>query len=116
MNNEERKTDWVQRLGKWRTVMTGRIIGTRPNTDPQAQGFRDLFDKANVLRAAVNAVTALLIKKGVFTAEEYTRQLQEEAKWLCEQYEKQFPGFKATDYGLDVDTLKASQTTKGWQL
>jgi hypothetical protein len=153
--------NWLERLGKWRALLTGRLLGTRLITDPQARGARDLFDKLNALaadaramqtvlvtkgvttraefmealgagspaqreaaddifetllklRAEVNAVTYLLLHKGVVSDEEYTRVLMSECKWLCEDYEQQFPGFKATDVGLTIDTRLAAQTTQGW--
>ncbi len=108
------RIDWLNRLAKWRSVLTGRVLGTRPITDPQTQGYRDLFEKLLLLRAEQSAVASLLAKKGLITAEEFTRQVQYEAKVLCEQYEASFPGFTATDIGMDIDVAKAAQTTKGW--
>ena len=107
--------NWLERLGKWRMVLTGRWLGTRATDDPQAKAARDLFDQMNCLRADVNALSRLLIDKKVITAEEFTAQIQDEAKWLCEQYEKTFPGFRATDEGMVIYDMKAGrETTKGW--
>lgn len=104
----------LNRLGKWRSALTGRILGTRAKGDPESDGFRDLFDKLLLLRAEVTAITGLLLEKGVFTDLEFLVKLEEEAKYLTEAYEKQFPGFRATDYGLDIDIAQASQTMRKW--
>jgi hypothetical protein len=33
---------WLNRLCKWRAILAGRHLGTRPDTDPQCQAMRDL--------------------------------------------------------------------------
>lgn len=106
--------DWLQRLAKWRTVFAGWQLGTRDKTDPECQAVRDHRELSLILRAEVNTLAQLMIEKGVFTSGEYDAQLQKEAKILCEHYEKQFPGFKATDIGLQIDS-RAEQTTKQWR-
>ncbi len=108
------RTDWLNRLGKWRSVLTGRVLGTRPSTDPQAQGYRDLFEKLLILRAESTALSALILKTGLITQEQLHDQVQFEAKLLCEQYAERFPGFKASDIGMEIDVAKAAETTKGW--
>jgi hypothetical protein len=107
--------NWMERLGKWRTVFAGWQLGTRPKGDPECDAVRDHRELSMALRADVNALTALMIRKGVFTAQEYTDQLQEEAKHLCAEYERRFPGFKATDYGLEMNIQIARDTTAGWK-
>jgi len=154
-------TDWIQRLGKWRVVFTGRLLGTRLITDPQARGARDWSDKLNALRvegkmisellisqgifteeefaaairaespaqaeavhdifettllsrAQVNAITFLLLEKGVIDQKSFVARYQEECRWLCEQYEREFPGFRATDTGMQIHAALAALTMKGW--
>lgn len=107
--------NWVERLGKWRMVFTGWQLGTRPKGDPEGDAVRDHRELSMALRAEVNALTALMIEKGVFTAEEFSQQFQLEAKHLCESYERRFPGFKATDYGMHIDTHIARDTMAGWK-
>lgn len=34
--------DWLQRLGKWRTVFASWQLGTRSKNDPEAQAVRDV--------------------------------------------------------------------------
>lgn len=109
------KIDWRNRVAKWRLVFAGWQLGTRDMDDPEAQAVRDHREATIMLRAEANALAALLIAKGVFTAEEYTAQLEGECEYLCSLYEKQFPGFKARDDGMAIDTQVAVKTTRGWR-
>lgn len=107
--------NWIERLGKWRTVFTGWQLGTRAKGDPEADAVRDHRDATMMLRAEVSAMSQLLVGKRVFTAEEYTEQVHEEARRLCRLYERKFPGFEATDDGLTIDPAIAADTTAGWK-
>ena len=105
--------DPLNRLCKWRTVLAGWHHGTRSMNEPGTQAMRDLMDKLLVLRVESSAVAALLIKKGAFTAAEYTAQVYEEARELNKLMEKVFPGFKTSDVGIVItDQLTAAQTMK----
>jgi hypothetical protein len=105
----------LQRLAKWRTVFTGWQLGTRADTDPQAQAVRDHREATIMLRAEVTALVYLMVEKDVFTHEEFVRQIGDEAEHLMRAFEKLFPGFKAADYGMDIDVVKAAETTKHWR-
>jgi hypothetical protein len=108
------KIDWINRLGKWRTIFVGWQLGTRAKGDPEGDAVRDHRELSMALRAEVSAQSALLVKKGIFTAEELTDQVHEEAKFLCEAYEQKFPGVKATDDGLTI-TPEAAAWMKGFR-
>ncbi|SRR5579883_504325 len=108
-------TDWMNRLAKWRSVFAGWQLGTRTDTDSECQAVRDHREVTMILRAEVNALVVLLIQKGVFTEAEYRGQIQEEARYLCEAYEKRFPGFKAADVGMNIDPQIAVNTTRTWK-
>lgn len=82
--------------------------------DPESDAVRDHREVTILLRAEVNALTALLIAKGVFSLEQIDAQLRNEAELLSRQYEERFPGFKATDAGLQLDA-RAVETMKGWK-
>jgi hypothetical protein len=106
----------LNRLCKWRTVLVGRLLGTRPDSDPQTQGYRDLIDKMLVLRVEVTALTRLLLQNGIITEEGFKVAVEDEADMLEKDYQKRFPGVRATDTGLDIDIVKFRETTKGWPL
>jgi hypothetical protein len=107
--------NWVERLGKWRTVFTGWQLGTRAKGDPESDAVRDHRELSMALRMEVSAISNLLIKKGVYTLDEYRAQINEEAEYLCKAYERKFPGFKATDHGMDINIEIARDTTAGWR-
>ena len=103
------------RLAKWRSAFAGWQLGTRPMQDPEAQAVRDHREVTMMLRAEVNALSSLLVSKGVFSNEEYLEQLVEEYTYLADVYEEKFPGFEATDEGLRLDPLNAAKTMAGWR-
>lgn len=104
----------MNRLAKWRTVFTGWQLGTRSKEDPEAQAVSDTREAIMLLRAEVSALSNLLIEANVFTFERFATQIITECDELERLYEKKFPGFKATDFGLNVNTQLAAETTKTW--
>lgn len=108
------KIDWLNRICKWRSVFAGWQLGTRPKGDAESDAVRDHREGTILLRVEMNALCGLLLKKGVITMEEMLPEMHEEARLLCEMYEKRFPGFEATDYGMDMDS-RMVETTKGWR-
>jgi hypothetical protein len=91
------------------------MIGTSPK-DPRAEGYRDLIDKMLILRVEVTALTSLLIQNGIITEEGFKVAVEDEADMLEKDYQKRFPGCRATDTGLDIDIAKFRETTQGWPL
>lgn len=105
----------LERLAKWRAVFAGWQLGTRPKGDPESDAVRDHRELSIFTRAELSATTNLLIKKGVFTFEEFSAQLTEEAVALDVAYEKKFPGFNAEDYGIRMSLPDAANTMRGWK-
>ena len=104
----------LNRLAKWRTIFAGWQLGTRMKGDPECDAVRNHREVTIFLRAEVTALVALLIKKGVFTEQEWTEQVIEECEYLNEKYEEQFPGCKATDIGMQMD-IRAVEMMKNWR-
>lgn len=75
---------------------------------------RDHREATLVLRAEVTALTAVLVEKGLTTPDEFARQMDVEAEWLCRRLEEKFPGVTATDEGLTFDK-RALPWMKGWK-
>lgn len=111
----DKPINWIERLGKWRTVFAGWQLGTRPKGDPECDAVRDQRELTMMLRAENNALTTLLVNRGIFTAAELTEQLQEECQHLCRCYESKFPGFKSTDDGMCINATIARDTMAGWK-
>lgn len=104
----------LNKLCKWRTVLTGRILGTRSKDDPQAKGYRDIFESQLLMRAELNAFGRILIEKGICTQDEFSKVLREEAAELDKAYERTFPGFRTTTDGITIDAFVAKETTRNW--
>lgn len=106
----------LNRLCKWRSVLVGWQLGTRPAGDPEAQAVRDQRDVLMLLRCEVNALARLCIDQGVFSPKAWAMQLGDEADALNEAYRQRFPGMEATELGIRiVDPEKAAETTRGWR-
>lgn len=104
----------LNRLCKWRVLLTGWQLGTRAKGDPEGDAVRDHREATLVQRAELSALTNLLIQKGVFTLAEFQAQLEVDADLCSAQLSARFPGIKATDVGLEFNTAIAKDTMKGW--
>jgi hypothetical protein len=105
----------LNRLAKWRSVFAGWQLGTRPDTDPECRAVRDHREATLLQRAELSALVGLLVTKGVFSIEEWTDALGAEAGLLNEDLARRFPGFRATDDGMDMQMPEAAETMKGWR-
>jgi len=101
-----------QRLCKWRTVFLGWMLGTVSNDTPGLKAHKDRIDGHIMHRVEINALTALLLQKGVFTIDEFMAQVAEECGHKEREYEAMFPGYKATDTGISIDPKVAAETNK----
>lgn len=102
----------TQRLCKWRAVFIGWMLGTVPDGTPGLKAHKDRVDAQIMARVEMNAITALLIRKGIFTVEEFMAQIVEECDHKEREYEATFPGYKATDIGISIEPAKAAETNK----
>jgi hypothetical protein len=107
----------LERLCKWRSVFAAWQLGTRDETDAELRAVKDHREVTILLRAEVSALTGLLIDKGVFTAEEFTQAVGDEAELLSADYARKFPGMEATDHGIayDLEKLREHGTMDGWR-
>lgn len=103
----------LNRLCKWRLVLTGRQLGTRPDTDPEAIAVRDIQERLLILRAEVSALAGLMIDEGL-PRNRLLNRIADEADRLAEAYQHRFPGFVATDTGITMDP-RAVETMRGWK-
>jgi hypothetical protein len=103
-----------ERLTKWRALFAGWQLGTRPLGDPESDAVRNHREVTILLQAEVSALVALLEKKGILTAEEFTEAIGAEAEQLNKDYERRFLGVQATDSGLTIDQ-RAIEWMKKWR-
>ena len=102
----------LNRLAKWRTFFAGWQLGTRGTDDPECAAVRDAVDARLIMRVELNAITFLLIQKGVFTAEEFERTVEASAKQMNRDLEERFPGVRATDEGISIEVPEGTDTIK----
>jgi hypothetical protein len=105
----------LNKLGKWRMVFAGWQLGTRTADDPECKAVRDHREVTILLRAEANALLHLLLEKKVITLAEWEAELERQAALLDQDYQKAFPGFRATDSGISVNTALAKDTMSGWR-
>lgn len=110
----ERSMRALNILAKWRVLFAGWQLGTRPKGDPEGDAVRDHREATILLRAEVNALTAVLRAKGAFTDGEWLAALEMEAGLLAKDYERKFPGVVAHENGLTIDK-RALPWMKGWK-
>lgn len=102
--------DPVNKLCKWRRLFMIWQLGQRPKGDPEADAVVDHRELTMLMRAELNALTAMLIQKAVFTQVEFTAQVHVECEHLSDQYAKKFPGFDSAEDGLTIDLARARET------
>jgi hypothetical protein len=105
----------LQKLAKWRQVFAGWQLGTRPIGDPECDAVRDHREVTILMRAELNALTRILVDRGVITESNFTAALEREAGYLEQDFQRRFPGIKATDYGIEYNLPEARETMKGWR-
>lgn len=99
----------LNRLCKWRTILTGWQLGTRSSEDPEAQAVRDQRELLLLLRTEVNAITKALFDAGILNRRNFDKYLTEEAEALMASLEERWPGAKATDAGMSLDAAKVKE-------
>lgn len=104
----------MQRVARWRSVFSWWQLGRRELSDPEHQAVMHHREQTIYLRVEVSALSNLLERKGVCTAEEFYRQVVAEAEALDQQLEKRFPGFHVTDDGVVMDP-RSTDTIKAWR-
>lgn len=113
-NLEQRFYGALNKITKWRSVFAGWQLGTRSKDDPECRAVKDHREVTILLRVEVTALTKLLLDKGICTLEELQQAVIEEAGLLEKDYEKRFPGIKATDIGVSFDH-RAIETMRNWK-
>ena len=106
--------DWIGRLSRWRSVYATWQLGARDSDDAEGEAVADQRELTLNLRAEVNALSLLLVAKGVFTREEFFDELQRCSHELCRQNERRFPGFRTSDNGVEIHDSLARDTMASW--
>lgn len=102
-------------VAKWRALLTGWQLGTRPKGDPEGDAVRDHREATILLRAEANALVSLLQRKGIITVAEFDAAIERAANQLSHDYEARWPGVTATEDGLVINPQRANEWMKGWR-
>lgn len=105
----------LNRVAKWRGLLAGWQLGTRPKGDPESDAVRDHREATILLRVESSAIIGLLVRKGVITQAEWEAELAMEADQLSDAYATRFPGVTAADYGLVIDPKRVQGWMKDWR-
>ena len=104
--------DACNKLCKWRSVLVGWMIGSKGANVPGVQGYRDLIDRSLLLRAEIDALCQLLLRKGLMTAAEFDAALAESALAYDQMLEHRFPGYSTTMDGVRINPQVAAETNR----
>ncbi len=104
--------DALNKLTKWRRFFASWQVGTTRTGDGAYRAVANHRELSILLRAEVNALTGLLIRKGVFTGEEFEDALEAEAKLLDHDYEEHYPGWRSSLDGLHLKMPEAGNTMR----
>lgn len=102
----------LNKLAKWRKFFASWQLGTRADTDGEYRAVADQRELLIIMRAELNALTGLLIRKGVITQPEFQAAAEREAKGLDKDYQERFPGFSTSEAGLHMKLPEALETMR----
>ncbi len=102
----------LEKLAKWRKFFASWQLGTVPAGDGRYRAVADHREQSILMRAELSAVSGLLIRKGVFTQQEYAEALERSAKQLDHDYEESYPGWRSLPDGLHMKLPEAVETMK----
>lgn len=98
-------------------VQFGRIFGTEPNTSGRYKAMIDLLERCYFMRAEINALTKVLIDKGVLTTSDLQKAMDEEMAMYFKEVAAQFPEIEFGDKGFtikDMAALQARSKKENW--
>jgi hypothetical protein len=102
----------LDKLAKWRKFFASWQLGTVPAHDGRFKAVADHREITILVRAELSALTGLLLRKGVFTEQEWRDALELEAKQLDHDYEERFPGWRSLPEGLSMKLPEAAETMR----
>lgn len=100
------------RLFRWSKLLVGEFLGTTGDQDPRFHYLRHIEDRTQALRAEVNALTRILIEKGIVTRGEAEGIFEEEFALQCKALEAAHPGATATEDGIVLDPGRIADITQ----
>jgi hypothetical protein len=102
----------LEKLCKWRKFFASWQLGSTSAADGEYKAVAHHRELSILLRAELSALTGLLLRKGVFTQQEWQDALEAEAKRLDHDYEENYPGWRSTPDGLSMKMPEAVETMR----
>ena len=100
------------KLYQWRDVFAAWHVGFSAVRRGRAEALRYLHHELMMIRCELSAATYLLVDADYFQQDEFQARRTIEMSRMNDQLEDQFPGFKATANGLDINAWTAEKTKK----
>lgn len=101
----------LEKLCHWRGVLAGWHDGTMTLQGKGCQAKRDLSERWLIMRAEVSALSELLLEKKIVTLEEFRARVDEEACSLDAMLGELFPGFRTSEFGMEIYDAKLARET-----
>lgn len=89
-----------QRLRQFARYSLGRVLGSVPNTNGAYKYFVDAQERSLFMRAEINALTGLLLKKGVFKESEWSEAWERELELYIDDQQKIWPEITVAEDGM----------------
>jgi hypothetical protein len=102
----------LEKLARWRKFFASWQLGTTLAGDGRYKAVAHHRELSILMRAELSALTGLLLRKGVFTEQEWQAALELEAKQLDHDYEEAYPGWRTTADGLSMKMPEAGETMR----
>ena len=107
----------AQKLRQVGRMQIGRILGTVPSDHGGYKALIDLIERSYFVRAELNAVTDLLVTKGIVTSYELQKAFDNDYRVLFEAVSKKWPEIEFTEAGCTIKDPKAlaeRMKREGW--
>ena len=98
---------WGMKCRQVGRMQIARILGSVPSTKGSYKALIDLLERCYFMRAELNALAGILIKKQIMTVEEWQKHMDDELQHYFAAISKEWPEIEFTDKGFTVKDPKA---------
>lgn len=100
----------MNRVVQWKEILANWQLGTKDDTDGEFRALQDAHDTNIRKGVKLEALTELLLARGIIRPEELIEKQIELAVRFDKSMEDKFPGAKVTDDGIEVDETVYADT------
>lgn len=99
--------DLGMKLRQFGRLQVGRLLGTVANTDGRYKAWVDLLERCYFMRAEINALTKILLDKGLVTDDELEKRFEEEYRHYISALSSDWPEVEVTSTGIVIHDVEA---------